>query len=180
MLHSKVCAALGDGLFLINIILLERHFNSISAVMRARAVPSPSKPTHRLGWVFTAYSSRGCAWLDRSKEESNRSTSSQARFKKATSRRPCVRVMMAALEKKPGICDLLLRKSGGQQAFGCSLPEQSGNIGPLKRRNVKTYKGIAAVAMNRQQTLAPLQVNAVQIPAQTPVGLCPTERRRYF
>lgn len=67
-----------------------------AAPMRSAAGARPSKPTHRLGRAFTAQSSMGWAALAASRQVSSASTSSQARLRKATSRRPWVRVRRAS------------------------------------------------------------------------------------
>ena len=80
--------------------------------MRPAAGANPSKPTHRLGRAFTAQSSMGCAALAVSRQVSKASTSSHARLRKATSRRPWVRVICTL----PAACRYALICAGAKPA----------------------------------------------------------------
>ena len=64
-----------------------------TCAIRSSPVPNPANPAQRLGRVLTAWSSRGWAWRLGSRQRSRANTSVQARLRKATSRRPWVRVI---------------------------------------------------------------------------------------
>ena len=66
---------------------------------------------------------------------------------------------------------LLLRESGGGEAIGQTCPEQTGNVRPQEGRYIIAHKGVPAVAVDGQQTLAAPQVDHMEIPAKAPVWL---------
>ena len=124
-----------------------------SSVIRSSPVPRPSEPAHRLGRVLTAWSSRGWTCRSVSRHRSDASTSSQARLRKATSRRPWVRVTSHRPCPVQIVCRLLLGKSGGGEAVQKSLPEQRRQLRPLERRHIIADEGVPAVAVDGQEAL---------------------------
>ena len=144
--------------------------------MRASPVPISLLPAHRPGRVLTAWSISGWASPAGSRHRSHSSTSSHARLRNATARRPCVRVSCCCTRLVQIPLDLRRGKARGGQAVLQPRPKQAGQAGPLPGAGCIAHKGIPAEAVHRQQAAAAPQPDHMQVPAKAQVGLCAVKR----